>query len=94
MRAVYQGKDKYRRWISEALSVSSWESERLAFMDVVIMETALAEIMNFPKIPLKVSINEYIELAKSYSTSGSGSFIHGILGGIVSRLQKEGLLLK
>ncbi|MBD5171905.1 MAG: hypothetical protein HDT02_01590 [Bacteroidales bacterium] len=94
MRAVYKGKDTYRRWISEALSVSSWESDRLAFMDVVIMETALAEIMNFPKIPLRVSINEYIEMAKSYSTSASGSFIHGLLGGIVSRLQKEGLLRK
>ncbi len=63
-------------------------------MDVVIIETALAEILNFPKIPLNVSLNEYIEIAKSYSTGKSGGFINGILGSILPRLQKEGILLK
>ena len=72
----------------------NWDIERLAFMDMVILETAIAEIMNFPKIPLSVSVNEYIELAKSYSSTRSGSFVHGILGAVVARLQKEVKLLK
>ena len=76
------------------MSGGNWDIERLAFMDMVILETAIAEIMNFPKIPLSVSVNEYIELAKSYSSARSGSFVHGILGAVVARLQKEGKLLK
>ena len=63
-------------------------------MDVVILETALAEILNFPKIPLNVSINEYIEIAKSYSSAKSGTFVHGVLSRIISRLQESGQLLK
>lgn len=62
-------------------------------MDVVILETALAEIMNFPKIPLTVSINEYIEIAKSYSTARSGSFVNGILGAVTNKLRSERILL-
>lgn len=94
IRHVYAHKDTYRLWIEEAVKKGSWEAERLAFMDVVILETALAEIMNYPKIPLTVSVNEYIELAKSYSTSKSGQFVHGILGTIIDKLQKDGMLLK
>ena len=63
-------------------------------MDVVILETAIAEILNFAKIPLSVSINEYIEIAKSYSTPKSGSFVNGILGGVVNNLRQDGKLLK
>lgn len=92
--AVLKNKDTYRNYIDEAIDRKLWESERLAFMDVVIIETALAEILNFPKIPLNVSLNEYIEIAKSYSTGKSGGFINGILGSILPRLQKEGILLK
>ena len=63
-------------------------------MDVVITMAALSEIINFPKIPLVVSINEYIELAKSYSTSKSGAFVNGILHSIVTRLREEGKDIK
>lgn len=94
LRALYRNKESYREYIDNALESGNWESERLAFMDVVILECALAEILNFPKIPLNVSVNEYIELAKSYSTAKSGVFVHGLLGSIVKRLQKEGKLLK
>ena len=94
LRYVYRNKDTYRSWIDEALTKERWDSERLSFMDVVIMETALAEIMNFHKIPLTVSINEYIELAKSYSSAKAGSFVHGILGAITARLKKERILMK
>ncbi len=94
LRYLYKNKETYRRYIDEAVAGSNWDSDRLAFMDIVILEAALAEILNFPKIPLSVTVNEYIELAKSYSSARSGSFVHAILGCIVSRLQKEGRLLK
>lgn len=93
MRAVYKNKETYRRYIDEVLTNGNWDAERLAFMDVVILETALAEIMNFPKIPLTVSINEYIEIAKSYSTARSGSFVNGILGAVTNKLRSERILL-
>lgn len=94
MRAVYKNKETYRLYIDEALRGGNWESERLAFMDMVVLEAALAEIMNFPKIPLTASINEYIEIAKSYSTSRSGAFVNGILGAVVASLRKQGILRK
>lgn len=91
---VYHDRVQYAEWISNAVGDSEWDAERLAFMDVVILETALAEILNFPKIPLNVSINEYIEIAKSYSSAKSGTFVHGVLSRIISRLQESGQLLK
>ena len=94
LRYLYKNKETYRRYIDDDVAGSNWDSERLAFMDIVILEAALAEIMNFPKIPLSVSVNEYIELAKSYSSARSGAFVHGILGTVVARLQKEGQLAK
>ena len=72
----------------------NWEIERIAFMDIVIMIVALAEITSFPSIPLQVSFNEYIEIAKSYSTAKSGTFINGVLEAITSLLKKEGRLEK
>lgn len=92
--ALYKNKEIYRRYIDDALEGGGWDADRLAFMDIVILEAALAEILNFPKVPLSVSVNEYIELAKSYSTNKSGAFVHGILGSVIGRLQQEGVLLK
>lgn len=80
--------------IDECIRKELWDTERLAFMDAVIIMTAVAEMLNFPKIPLKVTINEYIEMAKSYSTSKSGVFVNGILAELVSHLKKEGILQK
>lgn len=93
LRYLYSNKETYRRYIDEVLVGGRWDAERLAFMDVVILETALAEILNFPKIPLEASINEYIELAKSYSSEKSGKFVHGILGTVVKNLTKRGILV-
>ncbi|MDE5975340.1 MAG: transcription antitermination factor NusB, partial [Muribaculaceae bacterium] len=76
------------------ISADKWDADRLAFMDVVIAMTALAEIVNFPKIPLAVSINEYIEIAKHYSTSKSGAFLNGILYSITNRMREEGKINK
>lgn len=94
IQCIYRDKATYRRYIDDAVSGGNWDKDRLAFMDIVIVEVALAEILNFPKIPIQVSLNEYIELAKSYSTQRSGQFVHGVLASIISRLQKEGRLLK
>ena len=94
MRAVFKGREQYREWIREAVADSQWEADRLAFMDVVVIITALAEIMNFPKIPLTVSINEYIEIAKCYSSAKSGQFVHGLLAHIIAKLQEEKQLMK
>lgn len=91
---VVRNKDLYRGWINGFIDNSSWDTDRLAFMDVVIIMTALAEITGFPSIPLTVSMNEYIEIAKCYSTPKSGSFVHGVLAAIVNRLQEDGILLK
>ena len=84
--------DYYRHLISE--NTRNWDLDRVAFMDVVIMQIALAEILSFPNIPVSVSLNEYIEIAKLYSTPKSGNFINGTLEGIVKVLQKENKLTK
>ena len=84
--------DYYRHLISE--NTKNWDLDRIAFMDIIIMQTALAEILSFPNIPISVSLNEYVEIAKLYSTFKSGSFINGTLDGIVNRLKKEGKLTK
>lgn len=83
-----------REYIDDALNTQNWESDRLAYMDVVIMQTALAEILNFPKIPIQASLNEYIEIAKSYSSSKSGAFVNGLLGAVLSKLKETGKLRK
>ena len=69
--------DYYRHLISE--NTKNWDLDRVAFMDVVIMQIALAEILSFPNIPVSVSLNEYVEIAKLYSTPKSGGFINGTL---------------
>ena len=84
--------DYYRHLVSE--NTKNWDLDRIAFMDIIIMQTALAEILSFPNIPVSVSLNEYVEIAKLYSTAKSGSFINGTLDGIVNQLKKEGKLTK
>lgn len=91
---VIREKDYYRGLILENVDKKQWEAERLAFMDTVILMTALAEIMNFPKIPLSVTVNEYIEIAKYYSTPKSGVFINGLLGKIIETLREKGIVNK
>lgn len=90
-RTILNG-DYYRHLISD--NTRNWDLDRVAFMDVVIMQCALAEILSFPNIPISVSLNEYVEIAKLYSTAKSGSFINGTLDGIVNQLKKEGKLTK
>ena len=82
----------YRELISR--SVKNWEFNRLAYMDIVIMQTAVAELLSFPQIPVSVTINEYVEIAKWYSTPKSGSYVNGIVDAVAKRLKKEGKIAK
>lgn len=72
----------------------NWDIDRVAFMDKIIMQLAICEIKEFPTIPAKVSLNEYIELAKFYSTGKSSIFINGILDKVVNSFIEEGTLHK
>jgi len=72
----------------------NWESDRIAKLDVVLMKLCIAEWRGMEEIPVKVSMNEYLDLAKEYSTPKSSSFINGILDKIVTNLREEGLLQK
>ena len=92
LRATVLGCDTYRQFIQQTLR--NWEIERLAFMDMLIMQTAIAEVVTFPQIPVSVSINEYVEIAKMYSTPKSGAYVNGILDAICRRLADEGRIRK
>ena len=77
-----------------AANCRRWDPSRLAFLDVIIIQVAMAEMLHFPQIPLRVTINEYVELAKSLSTQASGSFVNGMLDTIVKDLTTQGRLNK
>jgi N utilization substance protein B len=72
----------------------NWDFSRLAYMDVVIMQIAIAEMMTFPSIPISVTINEYVDIAKLYSTPRSGGYINGMLDAIARHLVSTRKLLK
>lgn len=73
---------------------TNWDVERIAFLDNIILACAMAEIVGFPSIPVKVTLDEYIEIAKYYSTTGSSPFINGVLDKIVESLRKDGEINK
>jgi len=91
-RATLINADEYQRYMSEASR--NWDFSRLAYMDIVIMQIAIAEMLTFPSIPINVTINEYVELAKLYSTPRSAAYINGMLDAIARHLIKTGKLLK
>ena len=74
--------------------IKNWDVERVAFMDIVVMSLAISEMVEFSEIPIKVSFDEYIEIAKFYSTQKSNVFINGILDRLVEHLKKEGKIKK
>ena len=84
--------DYYLHLVSE--NARNWDLKRLTFMDSLIIQIALAEITSFPDIPISVSMNEYLEIAKLYSTPKSPAFINGLLDAVVNQLKKEGKLMK
>ncbi len=84
--------DEYQQQIERF--TRNWDVERIAFMDNLIMATAVAELVGFESIPVKVTLDEYIEIAKFYSTNSSGTFINGVLDKLVAALQQEGRINK
>ena len=80
--------------IDELVLSSRWDKNRIVLMDRIIMCAALAEVRTFDKIPTAVTLNEYIELAKNFSTPASGKFVNGILNNAVNRLLKDGTIFK
>ena len=82
----------YRSLVSR--NIKNWAFDRLAFMDLVIMQIAIAEFLSFPEIPINITINEYVELSKYYSTPKSAKYINGVLDHIAQNLISEGKLKK
>ena len=91
-RSTILNADQYQRYMSE--TSRNWDFSRLAYMDVVIMQIAIAEMLTFPNIPVSVTINEYVELAKLYSTPRSGGYINGMLDSIARFLICTGKMFK
>ena len=91
-RATILNADDYQRLMSE--SSRNWDFSRLAYMDIIIMQIAIAEMLTFPSIPVSVTINEFVEIAKCYSTPRSGSYINGMLDAIARHLVSTGRMMK
>ena len=91
-RATILNADQYQHYMSDASR--NWDFSRLAYMDVVIMQIAIAEMLTFPGIPVSVTINEYVELAKLYSTPKSSGYINGMLDTIARYLNSTGKMMK
>lgn len=89
--AIFNQRENYNR-IDKF--VTNWNSDRITQMDLVIMQLALSEIQFFPSIPINVSINEYINISKNYSTPKSSSFINGILDSVLKEMKKNGEIVK
>lgn len=91
-RATIMNADQYQKYMSE--TSRNWDFSRLAYMDIVIMQIAIAEMLTFPAIPVSVTINEYVELAKIYSTPRSGGYINGMLDSIARYLVETNKMSK
>lgn len=91
-RAANENKDEYREYMAE--ESQNWDISRLSTMDIVLLQIAIAEMLTFPEIAIHVTINEYIELAKVYSTPKSAGYINGMLDAIARKLVEKGLMLK
>lgn len=91
-KLVIEESDQYDGYLDEQLK--NWELDRIALVDMIILKTALAELIHFPGIPVKVTINEFIEIAKRYSTPKSGKFINGVLDVLSVKLAAQGIIRK
>ena len=80
--------------INKYVQTDHWDTDRIATMDRLIMSVAISEILHYPSIPTKVTLNEYIEIAKYYSTPKSGQYINGILNSVVNYLKNSGKINK
>ena len=85
-------RDEYVEYIKQ--NTRNWDLERIASMDILIMQIAIAELVAFPSIPTKVTLNEYLEISKFYSTSKSNIFINGVLDKVVMQLKEDKKIVK
>ena len=92
LQVAYAGYEKYSAMVAE--SVEGWEKERLFSTDVVLIAMGLAEVVTFPTIPVKVTMNEYVEISKYYGTPKSRSFVNGLLDKLVAKLNEDGQIKK
>ncbi len=92
LQASFAGYEKYSAMVAE--SVSGWEKERLFSTDVLLIVMGLAEAATFPTIPVKVTINEYVEISKFYGTAKSSSFVNGLLDKLIQQLVNDGQIKK
>ncbi|MBO4466577.1 MAG: transcription antitermination protein NusB [Bacteroidales bacterium] len=92
LTAAYGRREEYSRLISS--SVSKWDLDRLCTSDIILVSMGLSEAATFPEIPVKVTINEYVEIAKYYSTPRSGAFVNGLLDRLAKQLEAEGKIVK
>lgn len=92
--SAIKNRDTYRGYIDKFINGSNWDPERLAFMDIVILITAITELLKFPSIPIAVTMNEYVEIANYYSTPRSGQFVNGVLFSVATYLKEQGKLMK
>ena len=92
LQKAIAGRDEYMEMIQSHLK--NWDLARIAYMDIIILQVALAEIIEFPSIALQVSLNEYLELAKEYSTEKSYAFVNGILNSVIEELKEQNKLVK
>lgn len=90
-KTVLNEKDLAQKYIDKT---PNWDTERIAEIDTIILKMAICEFLKFPSIPVKVTINEYLEVAKEYSTPKSSIFINGILDNLVKEFQANNTLLK
>ncbi len=92
LKASFAGYERYSAMVAE--SVAGWEKERLFSTDVVLIVMGLAEAASFPSIPVKVTMNEYVEISKFYGTPKSRSFVNGLLDKLMQQLANEGQISK
>ena len=92
LQNAFGGYDRYVEMISGA--VSNWDQERIVSTDMAMIVLGIAEAMNFPTIPVKVTINEYVEISKFYGTPKSRIFVNGLLDRVIQKLADEGRIVK
>ena len=92
LQASYAGYENYSAMVAEA--VTGWEKERLFMTDMVLICMGLAEVSTFPTIPVKVTMNEYVEISKFYGTPKSRSFVNGLLDRLVQSMVNDGKIVK
>ena len=91
LKTVLNDKELAQEYVNKT---PNWDTERIAIIDTVLLKMAICELLKFPSIPVKVTINEYLEIAKEYSTPKSSIFINGILDNLVKDYKEQNKLIK